>query len=281
MVIMVGLDAEKAYDKVYIPGLAHKIFKTIGDGPILRLMIDFLTNRKFVADIDGMISVLTTIKAGVPQGGCISPDLYRTDVKEEPDIIKFFGETYDYIGGNFFADDNCSLVAIPDPRYGKDQDTTRERMLNFQRMLDEIILTANRNGRKYHKLECLVLYPRYTTTNSKYDRYDENQLTEYMQKELNNLPSLYLVDQRIKLSLKPMGYLGILLDKNLDFKPHVSELKERVRRRINVLKYIASQFWGATRSTLNLVWKQWIATIIDYYMETPSGVTSIPKRIKC
>ena len=45
------------------------------------------------------------------------------------------------------------------------------------------------------------------------------------------------------------------MDRHLNWKEHILELKTRARRALNLIKIVASQSWGANRSTLfKLYW---------------------------
>ena len=69
----VFLDISKAFDKVWHEGLLFKL-KTYGiNGPLLKLIKHFLSNRQQRITLNGRTSCWENIKAGVPQGSVLGP----------------------------------------------------------------------------------------------------------------------------------------------------------------------------------------------------------------
>ena len=68
----VFLDISKAFDKVWHEGLVFKI-KSYGiSGPLLALIVSYLSNQQHVV-LNGKTSVWSYISAGVPQGSVLGP----------------------------------------------------------------------------------------------------------------------------------------------------------------------------------------------------------------
>ena len=59
-------------------------------------------------------------------------------------------------------------------------------------------------------------------------------------------------------------YLGLLLDSKLNFGPHVDSIRNRCLRRLNILRCIAGQNWGADRTTLLRFYTSLIRPILEY-----------------
>ena len=94
------LVVQAAFDAVWINGLKLKI-KNIGLSKQLEnLLFSFLDERVLRIFIDGMWSETVELKAGTPQGSCLSPILYLIFVNDATDTLN-----QDLISPSQFADD--------------------------------------------------------------------------------------------------------------------------------------------------------------------------------
>jgi hypothetical protein len=59
-------------------------------------------------------------------------------------------------------------------------------------------------------------------------------------------------------------YLGITIDRHLHFGLHVKELHTALQRRLNLLKYIAGIKLGGHLKVLNILYKNFIRSNMDY-----------------
>ena len=81
-------DILKAFDKVWHEGLTFKL-KTYGiDGDLLKLLINYLEDRKQRVVLNGQISSCRNILAGVSQGSVLVPILFLIYINDLPDGIK-------------------------------------------------------------------------------------------------------------------------------------------------------------------------------------------------
>lgn len=81
---MILLDLEKAFDKVWHDGLILKLLHFAFPIRLVLLIRSFLSNRKAQIAIAGTLSAEINVKAGVPQGSVLSPDLFNTYVVDIP-----------------------------------------------------------------------------------------------------------------------------------------------------------------------------------------------------
>ena len=59
-------------------------------------------------------------------------------------------------------------------------------------------------------------------------------------------------------------FLGLTWDKKLSWKPHITKLKEKCLRTLNILKSITSQSWGSDQLMTIRIFRSITRSILDY-----------------
>ncbi|GBM90159.1 putative RNA-directed DNA polymerase from transposon BS [Araneus ventricosus] len=77
-------DVQKAFDRVWIQGLIHKLIRYKSPPHLLQLLKSYLEERKFAVKIGNSTSEAKIMRAGIPQGGKISTVLYSLYVNDIP-----------------------------------------------------------------------------------------------------------------------------------------------------------------------------------------------------
>lgn len=82
--VAVLLDMEKAFDRVWHSGLIYKLATSTTPRRIVKTVASFLEDRSFQVKVEGSLSKACPIKAGVPQGSCLSPVCYARYTDDIP-----------------------------------------------------------------------------------------------------------------------------------------------------------------------------------------------------
>ena len=102
----VFLNISKAFDKVWYDGLIFKLQENGTSGNLLKVLKQFLTNRKQRVVLNGQSSSWTNVKEGVPQGSILGPLLFLIDINDLADGLSS--------NTKLFADDTSLFSVIHD-----------------------------------------------------------------------------------------------------------------------------------------------------------------------
>ena len=98
------LDISKAFDKVWYEGLLFKLERNGIKGNLLRLIKNYLLNRKQRVVLNGQESGWEELHSGVPQGSVLGPLLF----------LIYINDLTDNISSNIklFADDSSLFARV-------------------------------------------------------------------------------------------------------------------------------------------------------------------------
>ena len=224
---VVYLDLAKAFDTVRHPILIDQLSLMGINGAENDWFVSYLANRKQRVVYDGVLSAVEPITCGVPQGSALGPLLFLIYINSLPECIKY-GEI------NMFADDTALFFT------GKDS-IEIERNLNADLKLISQWLENNGLVINPTKTEFMII-----GTHQKLRRFQPLELY------LNN---------HIITKVETSKYLGVTLDSNLTWTPHVDKLYSKASSRIGVLRRIRPFL---DISTAKLVYSTTILPILDY-----------------
>ena len=231
--VLVSLDLEKAFDKVWHNGLIYK-FAQVPGIPLAfkKLAASFLKDRKVFTSVQGRMSTAFTPQAGVPQGSILSPLFFNVYVNDIQDIERPEGsQIYQY------ADDTCLMVSHRQlPRL---QLHLNAMLRAIEGYLKDWKLRANPNKTQMIALD--------TGHHIKIPR--EVQVT-FSGTELQFAGSATI--------------LGVILDKKLSLTKHIKHVKSKALAATNKLKILGSSTSELGTLALVRLYKTLVRSVMEY-----------------
>lgn len=218
------LDMEKAFDKVWHPGLIFKLANLNVPIPLIKIIKSFISRRKFYIKLAESSSTLKDIEAGVPQGSCLSPLLYIVYIDDLPTTSG--AET------SLFADDTMFFAT---------KRSRREAVVAVQRQLD----TAT----KWFDTWRLKL------------NVQKTKAILFSRKQ----PERHLMIKGAEIPwTSTIKYLGVTIDKNLNFQAHVKSTVQKAKRvRASLFPILNQQSRIPTKTKISIM-KIYIRPILTY-----------------
>ena len=222
------IDLQQAYDRVWRKGLLMKMGNIGIHGKMLQWIHAFLTNRTIQTTVEGSTSSKRTLEEGLPQGSALSCTLFLIFINDLPSLLN--------VDKALFADDLVIWTT------GKYPILARAKL---KRALATIGAYCN-----FWKLKI-------NTSKSVYSLFTKSH-KEARQEIDFNIDGIPLVKQE-----NPV-YLGVPLDRQLNMVPFMSSLKEKARRRLGLLKRLATTTWGANKGTLRQLYLGYVRSAMEY-----------------
>ena len=219
------MDFRKAFDSVPHKRLINKLKAYKIDGPILKWIISFLSNRSQYVKLNNASSSKLKVTSGVPQGSVLGPTLFIYFINDLPIVtndtpIKIFADdTKVYNGIN--NDDNVKKL---------------------QEAIDSMFEWTQKWLLKFNKEKCKLLH---IGKNNKKNKY-----------------FIGTGHQRINLDESDLEKdLGIYIDPNLDFKKHI---KNTVKKSSFSSYKILKNFTFKKSNILVPLFKTLVRPILEY-----------------
>ena len=202
-ILIVFLDITKAFDRVWHPGLLHKLKQFGVTGSLLSWFESYLFNRSQKVVLGGEESSILATNAGVPQGSILGPLLFLIFINDIVSIVE--NEIF------LFADDSSLLKAFNNPTLAE---------LSINKDLD--------NLSKWAKTWLVRFNPQKTV----YMVISNKTSPSNIELSMNNT-SLKRVTSEC--------YLGVLLSSNMSWKGHIQKTIAKASGKIGILFKMRTQ----------------------------------------
>ena len=243
------LDAEAAFDKCWHDGVRYKLHKNNNlPDRLVRVLSSFLTDRTLQVSEMGLLSRVINLRAGTPQGSCLSPLIYIISVNDLPTGDQSGTSQYQ------FADDIAVCAS------GSNGVVATKKL---QGAVNDIEAWCRKwrvrlNGDKSN----LVIISR-------------------KRKKLNENLCVLLFNDVVR-PVSKAKFLGVEIDDSLRFKDHIQNLSQRAEKRLNILRILA---WGGTESKILIrLYKVYIRSIFEYgsvcFLHCPNATGDIMQKIQ-
>lgn len=217
-------DISKAFDTVWHGKLLDKLARIGISGRLYEFVMSFLTQRQLAVKVAGAVSQSYVLDMGVPQGSVIAPLLFSVMLYDiEAKMRKGFHMT-------LYADDLAIWSTCP-----KVLKQHRKYMgTEYQDQIDEIqdYMTDNGFALSVEKTVFMVFTRR---------RVDKSSYT------------IYIGDTEIQQS-QQVKFLGVTLTSSLCWSAHLSNLKAKASRSVNLIKILSVEEWCTPKALSQLTY---------------------------
>jgi ribonuclease HI len=228
-VVAVFFDIEKAYDRLW----RHKVLKTLHEwgfrGNLLIFIRNFLEERVFRVRVHNFLSSSRTQENGVPQGCILSVTLFAIAINNIEECIK------PPVIGSLFVDDLAVFCR---------SSTLHSATRQIQMTLNRLEKWSNCNGLRFstEKTKCMHFY---------------------RVRGIFPIPSLFLGSKKLPF-VQTTRFLGLTFDFRLNWREHISFIRDKCFKNLNIMRVLASTTWGADRTTMLMLYRALVRSKLDY-----------------
>ena len=231
-------DITRAFDRVYHPGLLHKLEKVGVRGSLLLWFKDYLNDRKQRVVIQGSESSWGSVRAGVPQGSVLGPLLFLIFINDIVNIVQS--------PIRLFADDTTLFIQVDNPTLATDLlNIDLQEMANWSH---KWLVTFNPN-----KTKSMIISKKRVPL---------------------NYPDLTFMDETVE-NVTEHKHLGLLIRSDLTWKSHIDGLVNKSMKMVNILKFLQ---YRLSRKSLEILYLSFIRPTLEYGSIIWDGCTSIQSK---
>ncbi len=225
--VVVFLDLQAAFDSFWHQGLTYKLGKLDISKQLLIWLCRYLEGRSARVRVGATLSEPRPVLVGVPQGAVLSPALFNIMLCDIPTstVVRLIG----------YADD-LTLV------------TSATSLPSAQQNMQEYLTQFSAWCNKWH----FILNP----DKCSYQSYSRHRISPQIVIRINGRPIAFSQEKRV---------LGVIFDcPRLNFGAHVSAVRADCQKRLNVLRALSAQRWGASSHLLRNVYVAFIRSKLEY-----------------
>ena len=222
----VFIDFKSAFDMMWRTGLLIKLRNLGITGNIFSFIKNFLTNRSIQVKVGDSLSQRYVLDNGTAQGSIISPLLFLIMIDDLPDCLEG-------VESSLFADDSCIFKS------GRNLcQMTKLVQINLDKISDWCDTWGFRIS--LDKTVAVLFTHR-----------------------LNSDVHLTINNQPIKTE-NSAKFLGLVFDSRLNWNEHIKYVENKCKKRLQLMRAVAGNSWGANKKTLLLIYRSLIRSVIDY-----------------
>lgn len=226
--LAVFLDVKGAFDNIDHEYLFKSLSNLGFPGPVLKWLFNFLNGRRLSVKFRNKLYGTRFSYKGTPQGSVLSPLIFILSLV---DFMRHVPNTVKY---SFYADDLVVYTACDNPVQGQnDMNTCLSIIGNL--LKNQLKLEVNTAK------SSVMLFARNSTFIPKI--FYENTLLPFQNSE---------------------RYLGLILDSELSWKPHIEGVVKRTELGLNILRSLAGLRWGSDPKVLKTLYITTIRSHFDY-----------------
>ena len=246
-VLAAFMDFQKAFDKVWHPGLLFKLGNCGLQPHAIRWLGNYLTDRKLIVSVDGTLSNPQAISAGVPQGSHLGPILFTVFINDLP-----------------------SSVTTPSELYADDA------------LLHQILTREHPDSDTAILQESLSLAAAWATTwKGRFSPEKTTLMHIHNDHQLAELPTLLLEGKQLDL-VSQHKHLGLTFQENLAWSAHLDKVISKGTQRAGLLKLMARTLAPEIITKLYLYY---VRPVLEYaspvwHSAAPSSAAAALERIQ-
>jgi hypothetical protein len=227
--IVVALDMSKAFDTVNSYKLINKLLNTDIPPIILKYIANYIKSRKAYTIYNNETSKQQQFKAGVPQGGVLSPTLFNVYTSDLP-----------------YPPPNVKNVTYAD-------DITIYASHTNYRIAQQTIQPYLKDIHDWTKTNDLKLNAGKTTTTLFTPDPAEYSTELTLNIENTRLPTV-----------KNPKILGLTLDPKLTYNEHIKQTTKKANKSLKILKTLTATKWGKQKETLINTYNAITRPVMEY-----------------
>jgi hypothetical protein len=231
--VAIFFDIAAAFDKVWHGGLIDKLIKIKTPLYLLKIIIAFLSDRKFRVKVGNFTTGLNDIKCGVPQGACLSPTLFSIYINDCPNR-------------NIANKENTLIFADDLGYFFFFKRMTKSILDKINKYLDELNLWSKKWRLKLATSKCNYMI---LTRKNKIKTDCEIEL------KLDGVPLE---------KVNSTKFLGLRIDNRCNFNEQVEYIKTTCQERMNILKIVSHKSCHLDTHTRTQIHKSLVRSLLEY-----------------